>query len=82
MDLVVVALIVFLINVPFGMLRSKHEKFTLMWWLYIHIPVPFVIFLRVYSDIGFALYTYPILIAAFFIGQLTGRKYATVKIQK
>ncbi|WP_299579451.1 hypothetical protein [uncultured Sunxiuqinia sp.] len=73
MTIVLVALCVFILNIPFGYLRSKHKKFSLMWWLYIHIPVPFVILLRIYSDIGFAFYTYPILVGAFFAGQLTGR---------
>lgn len=75
MAVFLVAVVVFLINLPFGALRATHKKFTLMWWVYIHIPVPFVILLRIYSDIGFAFYTYPILIGAFFIGQLIGRKY-------
>ena len=75
MKILIVALLVFLINVPFGALRSRHKKFTLMWWVYIHIPVPVVILLRIYSDIGFAFYTYPILVGAFFAGQLAGRKY-------
>lgn len=73
MTVVLVALCVFILNVPFGYLRSRHKKFSLMWWLYIHIPVPFVILLRIYSDIGFAFYTYPILVGAFFGGQLVGR---------
>jgi hypothetical protein len=74
MELLLIALIIFVINLPFGALRSRHKKFSLMWWVYIHIPVPIVILIRIYSDIGFALYTYPILIGAFFLGQLMGRK--------
>ncbi len=79
MTIVFVALLVFLINIPFGYLRSKHKKFSLMWWLYIHIPVPIVILLRILSDIGFAFYTYPILVGAFFAGQLIGRVYFPLK---
>ncbi len=82
MKVLIVALLVFLINIPFGSLRAGHKKFTLMWWLYIHIPVPFVILLRIYSDIGFALYTYPILVGAFFGGQLIGRKYFPMKARQ
>ena len=79
MKLLLVTLLVFLINLPFGALRAKYKKFTLMWWIYIHIPVPFVILLRIYSDIGFAFYTYPLLVGAFFGGQLIGRKYLARK---
>ena len=74
MELILIALITFLINLPFGALRSRQKKFSLMWWVYIHIPVPIVILMRIYSDIGFAFYTYPILVGAFFLGQFMGRK--------
>jgi len=75
MKIVLVALLVFLINLPFGALRGREKKYSFKWFLYIHLPIPFVVLLRIYSDIGFALYTYPILIAAFFGGQMIGRKY-------
>lgn len=75
MKVLLVALLVFIVNLPFGALRARHKKFSLMWWLYIHIPVPIVVILRIYSEIGFELYTYPILVVAFFAGQFAGRKF-------
>ncbi|MFA9388831.1 MAG: hypothetical protein ACERKD_03440 [Prolixibacteraceae bacterium] len=72
---VAVALIVFMINLPFGAWRSRVKKFSFQWFLYIHLPIPFIVLLRIYSDIGFAFYTYPILVAAFFFGQMFGKKY-------
>jgi len=50
------------------------RKYSLQWILAIHLPVPAIIILRLFSGIGFELYTYPILIAAFFTGQLLGSK--------
>ena len=81
MELLLIALITFVINLPFGALRSRQKKFSLMWWVYIHIPVPIVILMRVYSDIGFAFYTYPVLVGAFFLGQFMGRKVLSGKIK-
>lgn len=72
--LALVTLAVFVINLPFGYWRSKVRKLSFKWFLYIHLPVPIVIFLRIYSDIGFAFYTYPLLVGAFFGGQFMGRK--------
>lgn len=69
-----VALLIFIVNIPFGALRSKVKKFSFLWFLYIHLPVPLVILFRMKFDIGFAFYTYPILLGAFFLGQLFGRK--------
>jgi len=79
MKIALVALLVFIINLPFGALRARERKYSFKWFLYIHLPIPLVVFLRIYSDIGFALYTYPILIAAFFGGQLAGRKFTPFK---
>ncbi|GBD88650.1 hypothetical protein BMS3Abin03_02589 [bacterium BMS3Abin03] len=75
MRVFVVAIIVLLFNIPFGYWRENVKRFSVQWILAIHLPIPFIILLRIYSDIGFRLYTYPILIAAFIIGQLTGSKF-------
>ncbi len=74
MRLFEVGLLVFLFNVPFGYWRSNVKRFSLQWILAIHLPVPFVVALRFLSGIGFAFVTYPIMVAAFFLGQYTGAK--------
>jgi hypothetical protein len=73
MNLLLVTLSVFVFNIPFGYWRANIKQFSLQWALAIHIPVPFIIFLRIYSNIGFELYTYPMLIGAFFFGQFLGK---------
>jgi len=73
MNIFIVAITIFFLNIPFGYWRGNVRQFSLQWALAIHIPVPFVILLRLYSDIGFALYTYPILVGAFFGGQFLGK---------
>lgn len=67
------ATMVFLFNLPFGYWRANVKKFSLQWALAIHIPVPFVILLRIYGNIGFEFITYPILVGAFFGGQFIGK---------
>lgn len=74
MKVAIVALLVFLVNIPFGIWRAKQIKKSPKWFLAIHLPIPIVIFLRIYSGMGFQLYTYPILVTAFFLGQLLGGK--------
>jgi hypothetical protein len=74
MDLWIVAVIVFLLNLPFGFWRARLRKFSWLWILAIHLPVPLVIALRFYSDIGFQFVTFPVLIGAFFLGQFAGGK--------
>ena len=73
MNLIFVAIFVFVLNLPFGYWRANVKKYGLQWVLAIHIPVPLIIAARILSDIGFELYTYPILIGAFFLGQFLGK---------
>jgi len=81
MNLILVTLFVFILNLPFGYWRANVRVYKLQWMLAIHIPVPFVIAARIFSDIGFEFYTYPIFITAFFIGQFLG-KYLYTKRKK
>ncbi len=72
MSIVAVAVVVFLVNVPCGYLRARSEKLSKSWFLWVHLPIPFVIVLRIYSGLGFKLYTFPIIIGSYFLGQFIG----------
>lgn len=74
MRLALVALAVFVLNLPFGYWRAGTRKFSWQWALAIHLPVPFVILLRVYSGLGWQLLSFPVLIFAFFLGQFAGAR--------
>lgn len=70
--LVIISLIVFVLNIPFGYWRANVRRFSLQWFMAIHIPVPFIVGLRLLSGIGFAWYTYLFLVLGFFLGQQFG----------
>ena len=74
-NLVWAALATFILNLPFGYIRQGFKKFSVMWFVAIHAPIPFVILFRHLFGLGFQLYTYPIMVGAFFMGQLVGKKY-------
>ncbi len=74
MKLFETAAIVFLLNIPFGYWRANVKKFSVKWALAIHVPVPLVVGLRFLFGLGFAFITYPVLVGAFFTGQLVGSK--------
>lgn len=74
MNLFYTAIIVFVLNIPFGYWRQSVRKFSLQWILAIHLPVPVVIALRFIMGLGFKFVTYPILVGAFFLGQFIGAK--------
>ncbi len=73
-NLIIVTILTFLVNLPFGYLRSKEKRLSFKWFLYIHLPIPIIVFMRFYFQLGFKWWTYPFLIAAFFLGQLVGKK--------
>ena len=70
--LIIISLIVFVLNIPFGYWRANVRRFSTQWFLAIHIPVPFIVGLRLLSGIGFAWYTYLFLVLGFFLGQQFG----------
>ena len=72
MTLWLIAIFVFLLNLPFGYWRSRTKRFSWQWILAVHSPVPLVIALRLYSGLGWQPVTYPLLIGAFFLGQFAG----------
>jgi len=70
--LILIASIVFLLNIPFGYWRANVRRFSTQWFLAIHIPVPFVVALRFLSGIGFGWQTYLFLVLGYFLGQQLG----------
>ena len=74
MGLWIVALLVFLVNLPFGYWRASVRRLSRQWFLAVHVPVPLVIILRIVSGLGFRLMTFPLMVGAFFLGQFVGGK--------
>lgn len=63
-------MIVFAINVPCGYWRAHASRFSLQWFLAVHLPIPAIIALRLMSGIGWHWSTVPALIGAYFAGQM------------
>jgi len=63
-----------LINLPFGYFRKRTKPYTFKWFLYIHIPIPFIFLARVLSHLDF---TYiPLFVLGALIGQILGGRMA------
>lgn len=74
MHIASVASVVFVLNLPFGYWRANVRKFSRPWFFSVHLPVPLVIALRVFSGLGWQLITFPIMLSAFFFGQVAGSR--------
>jgi hypothetical protein len=70
--LFIISIIVLILNIPFGYWRANVKRFSLQWYLSIHIPVPIIIAFRIFFEIGFTWYTYLFLVTTFFLGQRLG----------
>ena len=64
----------FVINIPFGYWRANVRKFSLQFFLAIHIPVALIVLFRFLSGTGFEIITLFFTVPAFFLGQLSGSK--------
>src|SRR3990170_3998244 len=74
MNLWLMAGAVLALNVPFGYWRANASRFSLPWFLSIHVPVAFVIAFRSLGGLGWQPVTFPALVGAFFFGQLLGMR--------
>jgi len=63
-------LLVIIINIPCGYLRQGYEKFTFGWYFYVHISIPFLIYLRVKA--GFSWKIIPLTLGGAVAGQIIG----------
>lgn len=68
--LAAVTMAAFVLNLPFGYLRVTTRKFSLLWFLYIHLPIPFIFVLRNLGGLGYN--TIPVIVSGAILGQFVG----------
>lgn len=69
-----ITLVSFALNIPFGYMRSRAKKYSFMWFLYIHVPVPLIILARIAFNADYRFIPFFILAAA--AGQFCGGRLA------
>ncbi len=67
-----VGAVIFVVNLPFGYWRSNTKPLTLVWALAVHLPVPFIVVLRLAAGLGWRLQYIIPMVLCFFAGQFTG----------
>jgi hypothetical protein len=68
----VVALLITLLNIPFGFWRAGLRKLSPWWFVAVHAPIPVAVGLRMSIGLGFQPKTLPIFVGAYFVGQVLG----------
>ena len=77
MSLGIVLVIICLLNLPFWYWRVHVKRFSFQWVLVVHLPVPFVIIVRMLDGVGWHIKTFPLLVVAYFAGQYLGSSLYT-----
>lgn len=67
-----ITLLAFVLNIPFGYFRSHSKKFSVNWWLCVHIPVPLVIIARLALEVDYRFM--PLFVITSVAGQYLGGK--------
>jgi hypothetical protein len=67
-------LLAFVISVPCGYLRQNYRKFSFMWFLLIHLPIPFIVLLRIKAGFGWQII--PLTLAGSVAGQIAGSSFS------
>ena len=75
MNLAVLIIGIFLVNLPFGYWRAGVRKFSPAWFVAVHAAVPLVVLMRMALGIEWRLLTLPLLVAAYFAGQAAGARW-------
>lgn len=60
----------FIISVPCGYIRQNYPKYSFMWFLLIHLPIPFIVLLRIKAGISW--YFIPLTLGGSVAGQIVG----------
>ncbi len=64
--------ITLVLNLFFGYFRAKVRKYSLKWFLSIHLPIPVIVAARVYFGLGYRVI--PLFVVAAVAGQFLGGK--------
>lgn len=68
--LIAVSSAAFVVNIGAGRLRAASPRFSLLWFLYIHLPVLAIVPLRFWF--GLDVWTIPLLVIISVLGQVIG----------
>lgn len=69
-NLIGLIFIAFAISVPCGYLRQNYKKYSFMWFFLIHLPIPFIVLLRVKLGLGWQVI--PLTLGGSVAGQVIG----------
>ncbi len=74
LSIILICFLCFIINLPFGMFRSRVKSYSILWFLSIHAPIPIAVIIRKSANLTWH-YIFIFLIFSV-LGQIIGKKVA------
>lgn len=73
--LVLAAILIVLVNLPFGYWRAGVRRLSGAWFLAVHLPVLLVVGIRLLLGVPFTWWVLPITVGSFALGQWLGGRW-------
>jgi hypothetical protein len=70
LSIVGLVFLAFVISIPCGYLRENYAKYSFMWFLLIHFPIPLIVLLRIKAGLNW--HVIPLTLAGSVAGQIVG----------
>ncbi len=80
--IILTAIFILIMNIPFGMWRKHEKRFSLKWFLAIHIPVAISVLMRFILKIEFKWQFITFFVMMFLTGQYIGKLIYDYKFKK
>jgi hypothetical protein len=68
--LIGLVLLAFIVSFPCGYIRQNYSKYSFMWFFLIHLPIPFIVLLRI--KVGLSWHFIPLTLGGSVAGQIIG----------
>lgn len=69
-SIVGLVLLAFTISIPCGYARQTFPKYSIMWWVLIHLPIPIIVLLRIKAGLNW--HYIPLTLGSSVAGQIIG----------
>ena len=69
------AVLITVVNLPFGYWRAGVRKLSVPWFLAVHLPVLLIVGIRLLLDVPFVWWVLPITVGSFALGQWLGGRW-------
>jgi hypothetical protein len=70
----------FLVSLPCGYIRQNYKKYSLIWFLLIHVPIPLIVLLRIKA--GLSWHFIPLTLGGSIAGQIVGGRFRRRRLQR